>query len=42
MARAPIAAQRRAGRRYPRPMNGILVAITVMNWTLALSGRLSI
>jgi len=28
---------RRPGRQ-PRPMNGILVAITVMNWTLASSG----
>ncbi len=26
-------------RAYPRPMNGIRVAITVMNWTLAESGR---
>ena len=25
----------------PRPMNGILVAITDMNWTLAFSGRLA-
>ena len=27
---------------YPRPMNGIFVAITVMNCTLASSGRLAI
>ena len=27
--------------RYPRPMNGILVAITVMNCTFASSGRLA-
>ena len=27
---------------YPRPMNGMAVAITVMNWTLAVSGRLAI
>jgi len=27
---------------YPRPMKGIVVAITVMNWTLASSGRLAI
>jgi|SRR5579862_8983438 len=27
---------------HPRPMNGILVAITVMNWTFASSGRLAI
>jgi hypothetical protein len=26
---------------YPRPTNGILVAITVMNSTLASSGRLA-
>jgi hypothetical protein len=26
---------------YPRPMNGIFVAITVMNWTFASSGRLA-
>jgi hypothetical protein len=25
----------------PRPMNGILVAITVMNWTFASSGKLA-
>jgi hypothetical protein len=31
-----------AGRSdQPRPMNGILVAITVRNWTLASSGRLA-
>ena len=28
--------------RYPRPMNGIFVAITVMNCTFASSGRLAI
>src|SRR6185503_20184112 len=28
-------------RRYPRPMNGIFVAITVMNCTFASSGRLA-
>ena len=28
-------------RPYPRPMNGILVAMMVMNCTLAHSGRLS-
>ena len=27
--------------RQPRPTNGILVAMTVMNWTLASSGRLA-
>jgi hypothetical protein len=27
--------------RYPRPMKGIFVAITVMNWTFALNGRLA-
>ena len=27
--------------RYPRPMKGILVAMTVMNWTFASSGRLA-
>ena len=27
--------------RQPRPMNGILVAITVMNWTFASRGRLA-
>jgi len=25
--------------RYPRPIKGIFVAITVMNWTFASSGR---
>jgi DNA-binding beta-propeller fold protein YncE len=29
------------GRRQPRPMNGIFVAMTVRNWTLASSGRLA-
>jgi hypothetical protein len=29
------------GRPQPRPTNGILVAITVMNCTLASSGRLA-
>jgi hypothetical protein len=30
-------------RRYdqPRPMKGIFVAISVMNWTLASSGKLA-
>lgn len=32
---------RRQRPLQPRPMNGILVAITVMNWTLASSGRLA-
>jgi hypothetical protein len=27
---------------YPRPMNGMLVAMIVMNWTFASSGRLAI
>jgi hypothetical protein len=27
---------------YPRPMNGILVAMIVMNWTFVSSGRLAI
>jgi hypothetical protein len=30
-----------AGRDHPRPTNGIFVAITVMNWTLASSGRVA-
>jgi hypothetical protein len=35
-------AARRAGEGgYPRPMNGIFVAITVMNCTFASSGRLA-
>src|SRR5215467_1120858 len=29
------------GPLQPRPMNGILVAVIVMNWTLALSGKLA-
>ena len=32
-------ARRVERERYPRPMKGILVAITVMNWTFASSGR---
>ena len=28
-------------RTQPRPMNGIFVAMMVMNWTLASSGRLA-
>jgi hypothetical protein len=31
----------RSADLQPRPMNGILVAMTVMNWTLASSGRLA-
>ena len=33
--------KRRARCRHPRPMNGIFVAITVMNCTFASSGRLA-
>ena len=32
----------RAAHDYPRPTNGIFVAITVMNCTFASSGRLAI
>jgi hypothetical protein len=46
MLRDCVAAMSRMLRRsnvrngvQPRPMNGIWVAITVMNWTLAESGR---
>ena len=35
------AALQRRARNQPRPMNGIFVAMTVMNWTLASSGRLA-
>ncbi len=28
-------------KRYPLPMKGILVAMTVMNWTFASSGKLA-
>jgi hypothetical protein len=31
-----------SGRNYPRPTNGIFVAMTVMNSTLASRGRLAI
>jgi hypothetical protein len=30
-----------SGRAQPRPTNGMAVAITVRNWTLASSGRLA-
>ena len=33
--------ERMVARSYPRPTNGILVAITVMNSTLASGGRLA-
>jgi hypothetical protein len=36
------AALRPRTRAYPRPTNGILVAMTVMNSTLASRGRLAI
>ena len=37
----PMPSGHRAHYFYPRPTNGILVAITVMNRTLASSGRLA-
>ena len=40
-ALAGIARERLSGAVYPRPTNGILVAMMVMNCTLVSSGRLA-
>jgi hypothetical protein len=39
--RVALSSPRNDERSYPRPTNGILLAITVMNNTLASSGRLA-